>query len=554
MTLIKNLKYYKDFLWLFYKYGDSELLKDFSDQLDMPQVLKERGDQKGKAEDLAKDLESLGPFYIKLGQILSSESQILPIEYDEVLQKLQDKARPMPYEDVESVIIEELGKQPKDIFSRFEKEPLSSASLGQVHLAVLGNNKKVAVKVQRKNVQQDIIDLLEALEKLCAYLEKNSEWGRRYHIIEKHENLKSTLLDELDYKKEANNLKILSENLKEFDKIIIPFPIDQLTTSRILTMDFIKGEKITKLSPLQKIDIDGSQLASDLFKTFLKQILVDGFFQMDPHPGNIYLTFIDKEPHLALFDLGMTSYIPFQMQGKLMQSFFAMSEGRELDVINSMLSMGKKLPEFDEYKFKVKISEFIGKYKNSTIEQIPIGKLVIKLSYIAAECGLWLPIQFSSIGKTLLSLYPILKALDPTLNLNLLLQEQGFELIRKRLSKEFSYGSLYGALLEMVDFIRLFPGKLTQIFDLFLQNDHQLKIQFHQSESWAKNFEKIANRITMGLILAALVISAALLMQVQTPFNLFGYPGFAIILFILAIIGSLILFFNILWNDRKKLK
>lgn len=554
MELLNNLKHYKDMLWLLFKHGKIDMVKNFDTQLDLPQIVSERGEKEGQAADLASDLESLGPFYIKLGQILSAEAELLPPEYDKALEKLQDRADPMPYEDVESIIVEELGNKPEVIFKKFDKEPLSAASLGQVHRAQLPNGKNVAVKIQRKNAQQHILEQLDALKNISTFLEEKTDWGKRYHVTEKYDNLKTILLNELDYLKEANNLKILNENLKDFESLIVPLPVESHTTSRVLTMDFIKGERVTELSPIKKINAGAPQLASELFKAFLKQILVDGFFQMDPHPGNIYLTRVNQESYLAIFDLGMVAHIPFQMQGKIIRCLFAMSEGRETEVASIMISMGKKLPEFNEYLFQSKITEIIGTFRGAALQQFPIGKVVLKLAHIAAEAGLWLPIQFSMIGKTLMSLAAVLKSLDPELNPTNLLREQANELMNKRLSQQFSYQAFYGSMLEGMEFLEHLPSKLNQLLDFVLQNDYRLKIQFHEHEPIARNFEKIANRITMGIILAALVISAALMMQIQTPFRLFGYPGFAMVLLLLAASGAFLLIFSILWNDSKNKK
>lgn len=554
MALLTNIKHYNDIIWLLYKYGHNDILKDFGSKLDLPQILKERGTEKGKAENLVKDLESLGPFYIKLGQILSSEVQLLPQEYNEALQKLQDQATPMPYEEVESIIISELGDSPHNIFKLFESTPLSAASLGQVHFAKLQSGKKVAVKIQRKDIQQTILEQLDALGQICSLLEENTEWGKKYQILDKFRNLKFILLNELDYLKEAENLKTLFINLEEFKNLVIPLPVDQFTTSRVLTMEFIDSEKITELNPIRKIDIKGKELANELFRAFLKQILLDGFFQMDPHPGNIYLAYINGNPTLAILDLGMVAHIPFQMQGQLIRCLLALSENKELEMTKILISLGKKTVNFDEYALRTSISEIMGNYREKTVTQIPMGKIVLKLSYVAAESGLWLPIEFTMIGKTLLSLSPVLKALDPNFSPEQLLRSQASELINKRLAQQLSYQSLFGSVLEGIEFLEHLPGRLNEIFDLLSNNDRQLNIRFLESENLANNFEKIANRIAIGLILSALVISSALLMQIQTPYKLFGYPAFAMILFLLAATGALLLMLTIIWKDQKKNK
>jgi ubiquinone biosynthesis protein len=552
MNLINNLKHYKDILWLLYKYGQGDLFHEISSEANLHEVIKEKGDERGKAEDLVKDLEALGPFYIKVGQIISSEVEFLPPEYEKALEKFQDKADPMPYKDVEAIIRHELGKPPSKLFKNFEKEPLAAASLGQVHFAELHNGKKVAVKVQRKEILTTILEQLDALESICNFLEKSTTWGKRFHVIEKFQHLRTTLINEIDYIQEANNLKLLHENLKEFENLIVPMPVDEYTTSRVLTMDYVKGKKITDLTPIEKIDINSEELTQELFRAFLKQILIDGFFQMDPHPGNVYLTSHEGKPHLVLLDLGMVATIPFQLQGQFIQCLFAMSQGQELEVTKTMIAMGKKLPEFDDYLFRSKIADFLGRYRELTISQLPIGKLVLKMAHVAAEAGLWLPIQFSTIGKALLSLNPILKTLDPNFSPNETLRNEATMLLSKRLNKLFSNQSFYQFCLESLDFVQQLPSNLREIFNLATQSNYSLKIKLAESQTITKNFEKIANRITMGLLLASLIIGAALLMRVETPFTILGYPGFGMIMFLLAALGAFFLILTILFYDRKK--
>lgn len=553
MLKIKNLKRYNEIIWFFLKYGRLDLVDKFSIQADLPQVWKEKDNlEKDKAKDLVKDLEKLGPFFIKLGQLFSTQAQFLSPEYEEELQKLQDKASPMPYEEVERIIIDELGYKPEKIFQQFDREPLSAASLGQVHYAILKNGRPVAVKVQRANIQQQILDDLELIEKIATYFENNSEWGLKYHVTEKFEHLRMTILNELDYNKEANNLKTLHKNLSHFDRIIIPLPINSYTTSRVLTMEYIDADKVVELSPLLKQEIETKDLADMLFRAYLKQILVDGFFHMDPHPGNIYLTKIDDLEYLVIFDLGMVGHVPFQLQGQLIRFLFAISEGKELEIAKIMISMGKKLKNFDEYILRTKIADLIGSYQGLVLYQIPVGKIVLKLAQIASEADLWLPIQFSTIGKTLLSIDPVIKALDKDFEFTKVLQQNASDLLNDRLYHQLSYQSLYTSLLEITDFLQMLPSRLSQFFDIISKGDYQLKLRLQEGREVAENFQKIANRITIGILLSSLVISAALLMRIDTPFKLFGYPGFAILLFLIAGFGAFFLIGSILWNDSKK--
>jgi len=212
------------------------------------------------------------------------------------------------FEKVEKVFYAEFGQKIKDVFKEFDPVAFSAASIGQVHKAVLHSGKTVAVKVQRDEIQVQIKQDLELCQSLMNYLEDKTEWGKRYNLKGKFCDIQETLINELDYEKEARNLKILKENLKEFDRIRIPIPYDSYCRKRVLTMEYISSINIKKLSPEVLFDAKPEELSRQLFRSYLKQIFIDGFFQMDPHPGNIYLS---DDAKLAIFGFPMFSTIFF---------------------------------------------------------------------------------------------------------------------------------------------------------------------------------------------------------------------------------------------------
>jgi ubiquinone biosynthesis protein len=552
MLNLENLKRFKEISWFFYKYGYQDILKKLEGDINIRELIKEKGEERGKAKDFVRDLQNLGPSFIKLGQVLSTQAQFLfPPEYEEELAKLQDHANPVEFNEIEKIIEKELGTSINRLFESFDPIPISSASIGQVHKAVLPNGHTVAVKVQRPYIDKEIAQDLELFKKISDFLEAHTDRGKKMNISEKFREIKNTLIDELDYNKEANNLSILKRNLKNFNKIKVPAAIKEYTTQRILTMEFIPATKITKLSPVVLMEVYTEELATQLLQAYLQQICVDGFFHMDPHPGNIYIT---TEKDLVIYDLGMVGYIPSQMQLQLIKLLFSLSEGRELEVLNILISMGKSLEDFNEYSLRTKIAELIAPNAHRNLKEMSVGQLVIKLAFIAGESGLWLPSQISTIGKTLLSLDQVGRVLSPNLNINEKIKDNASELINKKLNAE-SPGSIYTSFLELAEISRQIPSKFSHLLDLLLRNDLQFKIKLSEYFEFQQSFEKIANRITIGLILAALIIGASLLMDVPTTSKLMGYPAFAMIFFILAAIGAVCLIFSIIWNDvRKKRK
>ncbi|HVR75835.1 MAG TPA: AarF/UbiB family protein, partial [Planctomycetota bacterium] len=247
----QHLKRYKDIAWLFMKYGRTKLVKNagLDTVLDASEgASAEKGDP--APDQLADDLEKMGPTYVKLGQLLSTRPDFLPLPYIEALTRLQDKVGPFPYEEVEKIIAAELGARVSKLFSEFDPTPIAAASLGQVHKAALRDGRLVAVKVQRPAIREQIAEDLEVLDEIAQFLDKHTETGRRYEFQRILEDFRKSILRELDYRQEARNLTILDENLKGFDNIVVPSPIDDYTTSRVLTMDYIRGKKVTSLGPL----------------------------------------------------------------------------------------------------------------------------------------------------------------------------------------------------------------------------------------------------------------------------------------------------------------
>jgi len=319
-----HLKLYKDILRLLMKYGHSDLTREITaDELETDAQPREPG-KESPPEELVDDLEKMGPTFVKLGQLLSSRADLLPEPYLQALARLQDRVKPFPAEQAEQIVENELGARLSKAFSWFDPEPMAAASLGQVHRAALRDQRPVVVKVQRPGIRQQIAEDFAALEKVATLLDEHTEIGRRYRFSKLLDEFKTALAHELDYEHEAANLVHLAANMAEFPRLRVPLPIQDYTTRSVLTMDYIRGTKITQLSPLSRLDIDGPQLAEELFRAYLKQVLVDGLFHADPHPGNVFLT---DDGRIALLDLGMVGRTTPGMREQLLKLLLAVSEG-----------------------------------------------------------------------------------------------------------------------------------------------------------------------------------------------------------------------------------
>jgi predicted unusual protein kinase regulating ubiquinone biosynthesis (AarF/ABC1/UbiB family) len=545
----KHLKRYKEIALLLWKYGRSDLVQQMGiDEAVDPQALKPAGDGEATPDQLADDLEAMGPTYVKLGQVLSGRPDLLPEPYLKALARLQDKVKPFSFAEVEQIVASELGVRISKAFSRFDPVPLAAASLGQVHSAALRDGRLVVVKVQRPNIGKQIADDFEVLDQIADFLDAHTELGRRHRFLKILEEFRITIQQELNYEREAQNLIALGEHLKEFELIQVPQPVPDYSTRSVLTMDYVQGRKITSVGPLGRLEMNGAPLAEELFKAYLKQVLVDGLFHADPHPGNVFLT---DDGHIALLDLGMVGHTTPGMQENLLKLLLAISEGKSDEAADVVIRISETTEEFDQIEFRRRIGQLMASRQDQGLQEINVGKSLLEVSKNAADNGLFVPSELTLLGKTLLQLDEVGKILDPAFDPNASIRRNVGELMSQRMSKNATQGSLFSSLLEMKDFVGGLPSRLNNIMDAITNNELEVKIKAVDAKLVMEGFQKIANRITTGIVLAALIMGASLLMQVQTSFRIFGYPGLAILCFLAAAVGGFWLVFSIFVQDQK---
>jgi ubiquinone biosynthesis protein len=324
--------------------------------------------------------------------------------------------------------------------------------------------------------------------------------------------------------------------------------VDDYTTSRVLTMDFIEGRKVTAITSLRKLDIDGAELAGTLFRAYLKQILVDGFYHADPHPGNVILT---EDGRIALIDLGMVARLQEGLQDKMLRLLLALSEGKTSETVEYAIELGTRSTEFDEGAFSRDASDLIGRYQDRSLNDLQVGRVMLEFYRVAANTGLHFPSEFAMLGKALLNLDNIGRTLDPHFNPNAAVRSYASKLLRQRVRKSVTLADLYEFLLDAKEFLELLPKRVNKIMGSLANNELALQVNAIDEKYLMTGLQKIANRLTVGLVLAAIIIGAALMMHVRTDLLLLGYPAIAIIFFLLAGIGGLWLAFAILFHDER---
>lgn len=542
----KHFSRYRQLGYMLYKYGRSDIVQQSGLLGTVGEIDEVPDGETSKPEQLANDLEEMGPAFVKLGQLLSTRPDFLPAPYLEALSRLQDNAGAVPWEEIKRVIESELGVEPHKLFGEFSETPLASASLGQVHRATMRDGRKVVVKVQRPDIIKPLTDDLEALSELAHFLETHTELGRSYQIVQLVASLESSLKRELDYVQEAQNCLTLTKNLTDHPRIVIPQPITDLTTRRVLTMEYVQGSKITNLSETVLIELDRNQIADDIFNAYLNQVLVDGVFHADPHPGNLALT---DDRKIALMDFGLVCHVPVKMRGQMVKLVLALAESDGETAAQVAEAIGEQTDSFDSVEFRKVVSGIVAANANSTVEQMSVGTTMMELQRAAGRNGLALPDEMMLLGKTLMNLDRVVLVLAPDFDPNAAIKAHATEFLAKHAHSKITLATMYHSLLESAEFAQELPSRANKLLSMAAENELRVKVDSIDEEGLIRGINKIANRITAGLIVAALVVGASLIMRLDTPWKIFGYPALATIFFVISASAAVYLLWQAMFVD-----
>lgn len=546
-TIPEKFSNYTKFISFILKYWNSDVFKAASENALNNENFDDSEHDYKNPEELAEDLKNMGPTYVKLGQLLSTRPDLIPEPYLKALESLQDDVEEIPYSEVQKIVEEEIGQRISKAFESFEVQPLASASIGQVHLAVLRSGKKVAVKIQRPGVRKNFIEDLDTLKELTDVAVKHSKTAKEYAVDETLDELRFILLNELDYVKEAENLIALGENTRKYAKIVIPQPVEGYSTSKILTMDYINGQKITSISPISRIETNYKPLVDELVAAYLKQIIFDGFAHADPHPGNVHLT---KDNRIALMDLGMVAKFGPDLRENILKLLIAISKYNGEETANTLLKMSDYDKNADLSGFRKEINRLVLDSQNKTAKDLQTGRLLIQMNKVAAEKSIKLPVELNILGKILMNMDQIVAVLTPDYDLQRAIERNVEKLMQKKMLQELKPDNFFAEALEAKKLTEKLPERLNIITEKLANNEFEIKIDAIDEQRLTDGFQKVANRISIGVIIAALIIGAALLMRIPSTFTILGYPGLAMIFFCTAAVIGLWLVLRMMMKDE----
>lgn len=530
---------------MFARYRRAGILTGF-DLGDAPEEDPVAGEGDELAERFVADLEAMGPAFVKLGQALSTRPDLVPASWIAALERTQDDATPAPVGDIEALLERELGVRASKVFAQIEAEPMAAASLAQVHRAVLHDGRVVALKVQRPDVAGAVRVDLDVLARLAGTADAFTDAGRKLRLADWIAEFRKAILDELDYRIEAENLERFARHLAAYDQLRVPRPLWDYVTPRLLVMEWIDGINVTRISGLRRTEQDTAPATAQLLRAYLDQVFVHGDIHADPHPGNVLLC---PDGRIALIDLGMVATIPPRQRERLLKLVFAAVDGRGEDVARELVSLGTRLEDFDESAYVREISQVVARYAGAT-RRSSEGRMVLELVRRATECGLRTPPEISLLGKTLLNLERVVDALAPEVDVRREIEAHLQSLLRDRLRQALSPTNLAAEAMELQELVREAPRKLSDALTLLAANRVQVRLAGLDDSKLMENLQKIANRIASSVVIAALLLSSTQLMRLDVGPSLLGYPALAVLMFLVAAILGVTLVVSAMRHDR----
>lgn len=367
-----------------------------------------------EGEALRQKLLALGPTFIKTGQTLATRADVLPVEYIQELSKLQDEVPPFPTAEARAILENELHAKIEDIFKSFEDEPIAAASLGQVHRAVLRTGQVVAVKIQRPNISGQIDFDIGVLRRIARRLERYPNLIRGADWQGTLDEFHRTIHEEMDYEAEARNAELFRENFARWKEVYVPRIYQIFSTRRVIVMEFIDGLKVTDTDQLSAVGQNPHGVVKLLARTYLKQLLEDGFFHADPHPGNLRVM---ADGRLAFFDFGMVGRLSMELQSNLINAFFHIVERDVHGLVDDMVRLGFiELSADEEVRFKPIIESLFDRYLSLRLGDVKFKELIFDLAHVIYEFPFRIPASFTYIVRAMMTLEGIGTQVDPNFN------------------------------------------------------------------------------------------------------------------------------------------
>ena len=541
VTFASHLPRYREILTILFKYGFADVLKLVALQqvLGLENVAiatHETGVlSKPLAVRMRLALEELGPTFIKFGQILSSRRDLIDDEFYEELCKLQDSVPPFPTKQVYQIIKESLGSPVKKSFKSFEETPCGAASISQVHKATLHDGTVVAVKVQRPNIKEVIDQDLAILADLASFLENYVPEIRSLSPQKVVEEFSQTLKRELNFTHEALNAERFAKQFEGNQNISVPAIHREVSSDRVLTMEFMKGIQIDDRKNLIKHHITPETLAVTVADLIYQQIFTYGFFHADPHPGNMVVL---PGSVIGLYDYGMVGMFSLQFRRSVAGLIAGLAKKNHRQVMRAILEMSEEGSVDDPVHFLSEVEDFSNENLAESLQDIKLGEVLNKLLAMLRENHLRMKGNFYLGIKALTQVEAIGRQLDPKLNFILLGKPYAMELISGQYEPRRILKIITRVLTESVDFLDELPHDLRLFYTKLKRGQLSVPLEHRIApegiEPLRQTLDSVFNRLVNALLASSLLIASSILIHSRIPPHLFGIPVFGLVGFLLG--------------------
>ena len=452
-------------------------------------------------------LEELGTTYIKLGQLLSSRPDLLPDVYIDELGKLVDAVPPVPFEQIRPIVAEDVGLEH---FAEVDPEPLATASIAQIHPALLKSGRRVVVKVRRPGIVEQVELDLQLMRSTARTLEGHSETAQLLQLAALADELEVHLRGELDLVEEAHNAEVIAQLVAEHEELVVPRVIRPYVTERVLVLERIDGRKV---GPDHGLAPDHARrLARELFRSYVRQVTVEGVYHADPHRGNVLLT---DDGRLVLLDFGLLGRLDDDTRRQLSLLLLAIAQNRADDVADLILSLSLTTVSSDQPGFVHELRRKLPRYHWRSLSGIRAGEALADLQRISLAHGIALPTSFALVGKTLSQTDSIARSLDPGMDPIALMEDDALEVLLTEAERRLEPNQLLAWAYTQVEPLARMPRRVGQLVSRLETGTLKVGIaptDLHDLEGVARS---AANRIGAALIVAALLIASALLARVD---------------------------------------
>jgi ubiquinone biosynthesis protein len=535
----KHIKRYREIVHVLARHGFGNLI----DQLELVPYLSlprrlfrgaTAGPRLTAPERMRLAIEELGPTFIKFGQIMSTRPDLIPPRYIAQLVRLQDTVPPDPWEAVKEQIEKELDGSLDGLFASFEVEPVAAASLAQVHQAALPGGEEVVVKVQRPDVERTVEVDLEILFDLAHLIQERTPLGEIYELVEIAEEFAFTLRNEMDYRREGHNADRFRRNFTDEPALYIPKVYWDYTTQRVLTLERISGIKIDDVAALDAADVDRRQVARSAARIVIKEVLEDGFFHADPHTGNF---FVMDEAVIGAMDFGMVGHLDQRDRENLVRLYIVSVQLDTEGIVEQLIKMGAASRDVDRTGLQRDIGRLLTKYQGLPLKEIRAREVIEEVMPIAFRYHLRLPSQLWLLGKTLAMMEGVGLQLDPDLDILAVSQPYVRRFLWQTVSPQtwgrrlLKSGGDWGELLTEL------PRRVPRLIDQLEEGDLQFTLRLREIEAFLARLDRVGNRLAISVLLAAFIVSLALLM----PSFLSGRQGWIFWLIALGFVAASVL-------------